>query len=135
MQFYYTTTIYFVEFSVCIIGVHEGGQTPQSCHQADLEDEYRIEGIFRGYKCSWFSRIRHEPRTFITANLIFHACMLQKRRCSMKIKSATIYTLEIPARYGIYQQGEGGYPLAPIPPPKICIQVLVGVHSWTLYIY
>ncbi len=22
-----------------------------------------IAGIFRGYKCSWFSRIRHEPRT------------------------------------------------------------------------
>ncbi len=29
----------------------------------------------------------------------------------------------------------GIFPLAPIPPPpKICIQVLVGVHSWQLYI-
>ena len=25
--------------------------------------KYRIAGIFRGYKFSWFSRIRHEPRT------------------------------------------------------------------------
>ncbi len=46
-------------------------QVRESC----LHVLYRIEGIFRGYKCSWFSRIRHEPRTFITANLIFmHAC-------------------------------------------------------------
>ncbi len=29
-----------------------------------IYDVYRIAGIlFRGYKCSWFSRIRHEPRT------------------------------------------------------------------------
>ncbi len=46
----------------------------------DREREYRIAGIFRGYKCSWFSRIRHEPRTLKTANLILHACMLQIKK-------------------------------------------------------
>ena len=46
---------------------------------------YRIAGIFRGYKCSWFSRIRHVPRTFITANLISHACMLQKGAIPRKL--------------------------------------------------
>ncbi len=70
-------------------------------------DYYRIAGVFRGYKCwgykcSWFSRIRHVPRTFITTNLISHACMhAAKRRYSTKVKtflkgiSAKIYTLEI----------------------------------------
>ena len=60
---------------------------------------YCIEGIFRGYKCSWFSRIRHEPRTFITVNLIFHACMLQKRRYSTKIKSAKTFLKAHPRKF------------------------------------
>ena len=68
---------------------------------------YRIEGIFRGYKCSWFTRIRHEPRTFITTNLIFHACMLQKRRYSTNIKSAKTFLKAhpwkfIPSKYTRY---------------------------------
>ena len=71
---------------------------------------YRIVGIFQGYKCSWFSLIRHEPRKFITANLILHACIAAKKRYSTKIKtaktilkgiSAKIYTLEIYPLYGI----------------------------------
>ncbi len=35
---------------------------------------YRIAGIFRGYKCAWFSRMKHVPRTFIAAakRMLFH---------------------------------------------------------------
>ncbi len=33
---------------------------------------YCIAGIFRGYKCSWFSLIKHVSRTLYT---ISHACM------------------------------------------------------------
>ncbi len=66
-----------------------------------------IAGIFRGYKCSWFLRIRHEPQTFITANLILpasgvHACSKKAlfhenliRENLSKGISAKMYTLEI----------------------------------------
>ncbi len=54
---------------------------------------------YRGYKYSWFSRIKHVPRTFITLNLISHACMLQKGCYSTKM-NAKIYTLEIYPLYG-----------------------------------
>ncbi len=38
-------------------------QSPKRGCQNSLYRPYRIAGIFHGYKCSWFSRIRHEPRT------------------------------------------------------------------------
>ncbi len=44
-----------------------------------------IAGNFRGYKCSWFSLIKHVPRAFIPTNLIPHACMLAKGCYSVKI--------------------------------------------------
>ncbi len=40
---------------------------------------YRIAGIFRGYKCLWFSADQAS-----TANLILYACMLQKGCYSAK---------------------------------------------------
>ncbi len=71
-----------------------------------------IVGIFRGYKCLWFSRIRHA----CTANIYNHklnnriyACC--KTRYSMKIKSAKtflkafLWKWNTPAiRYLIYRQ-------------------------------
>ncbi len=66
---------------------------------------YRIAGIFRGYKCSWFSRIRHVPRKSITANLISHACMLQTAAIPRKLNPhfrENLYPRNIPAIYGIY---------------------------------
>ncbi len=65
---------------------------------------YRTAGIFRGYKCSKFSQIKHVPQTFITANLISHACMLQKllfhdikfAKAFLKVFPQTIYPRNIP---------------------------------------
>ncbi len=51
---------------------------------------YRIAGNFCGYKCSWFSLIKHVPRTFIP---IPHACKrLQLRKNLSKGLSAKAYT-------------------------------------------
>ena len=69
--------------------------------------KYRIACIFRGYKCSWFSLIKHLPRIFITTNLISHAYMLQKDCYSTKNKfPKTFLTVNprkfIPAKYTRY---------------------------------
>ncbi len=99
---------------------------------------YRIAGIFRGYECLWFSRIRHEPRTFITANLILHAWMLQKGAYSTKIKSAKTFLKAfprkcIPLKYTRYMVSHGNacrlacllYNLI-----HACIHVHVGVGKY-----
>ncbi len=62
---------------------------------------YRIVGIFQGYKCSWFLLIKHILRTFIPTNLISHACMLLFRENLSKWLSAKVYTLKIYPLYGI----------------------------------
>ncbi len=49
------------------------------CHAHARQYHILYSGYIRGYKYSCFSWIRHVPQTFITANLIFHACMLQKK--------------------------------------------------------
>ncbi len=67
---------------------------------------YRIAGIFRGYKCSWFSLADQAP----TANIYTHkfniACMLERllfRRENLSNgHSAKVYTLgNIPAIYTV----------------------------------
>ncbi len=77
------------------------------CHSIILDSNikvYRIAGIFRGYKCSRFSRIKPVPRKFITMNLI--ACMQDVERLLFRenlsnCHSAKVYTLEIYPLYGI----------------------------------
>ena len=59
---------------------------------------YRIAGNFRWYKCSWFTLIRHVPRTFIPTNTV---CMLAKAAIPRKGLSAKVYTHEIYLLYGI----------------------------------
>ena len=60
---------------------------------------YRIAGNFCGYKCSWFSLIKHVPRTFIP---IPHACKrLQLRKNLSKGLSAKAYTTKY-TRYNYY---------------------------------
>ncbi len=62
---------------------------------------YRIAGIFRGYKYSWFLLIKRLPQTFIP-NI---ACMLQKGCYSTKTFLTVIPRKFIPlkcTRYTIY---------------------------------
>ncbi len=61
-----------------------------------------IVTVFRGYKHVnlWFSRIRYVPRSFITTNLILHACMLQKMHYSKSdILVNCCLVFECPAQY------------------------------------
>ncbi len=67
------------------------------------ESKYRIAGIIRGYKCSWFLLIKHVPQTFIP-NV---ACMLAcKRQNFVTIKSAktflTVFPKFILTKYPLY---------------------------------
>ena len=86
----------------CLVGVSLTSRL--SISRAFRPASIPIADVFRGYKYLWFLQIKHVPQTFITANLISHACMLQKSCYSTKIKStktflkgisAKIYTLEI----------------------------------------
>ncbi len=79
--------------------------------QTTLRYKYRIAGVFRGYKFSWFLRIRHVPWIFIIANLISHAHAV-KRCYSTKIYFTKIYSAKtflkafpwkcIPSKYTRY---------------------------------
>ncbi len=81
---------------ICLSAYLKCGRTIQTAHfnymyvaTCILYSIGQDKSIFQGYKCWWFSRIRHVPRTFITSNLISHACMLQKGTISRKLNLKT----------------------------------------------
>ncbi len=63
---------------------------------------YRIAGNFRGYKCSWFSLIKHVPRAFMPTNFIPHACMFTKGCYSATTFLKVFPRNFIPSKYTLY---------------------------------
>ncbi len=73
-KFYWTLSPWLLELALRLIWWEP--LWPTCDRRLSLVREYRIAGIlFRGYKCSRFSRIKPVPHKFIPTNLISHACM------------------------------------------------------------